>query len=196
MMTRIGSRSLFAIVVLVGAGALVLSVAPADSQSTGGHNVAFDEYGNIRVPDIDYRKDWSQLGSWAVAESPGAVGSQGIHSVYTQPDSVVAYQKNGKFPDGTVLIKELFSTTTQDMTTGTVSRANQTLGWFVMIKDENDRFPNNQLWGDGWGWAFFDAADRANTTTTDYVGECKACHVPAEANDWVYIEGYPVLVGK
>ena len=91
-----------------------------------------------------------------------------MHVVYTQPDSVAAFRKTGKFPDGAILIKELFSTNTEAMTTGTVSRANQTTGWFVMVKDStNKRFPGNKLWGDGWGWAFFDGKNRAKTKTTD-----------------------------
>lgn len=73
------------------------------------------------------------------------------------------------------------------MTTGTVSRAHETVGWFVMMKDWTNRFPENKLWGDGWGWSFFAADDRVNTTSTDYKTDCIACHVPAKANDWLYV---------
>ena len=83
-----------------------------------------------------------------------------------------------------------------DMTTGTVSRAAKTAGWFVMVKDATNRFPGNKLWGDGWGWAYFDGKDRTKTTSTDFVDDCKGCHIPAEKTDWVYVEGYPVLSGK
>src|SRR5690242_4926964 len=48
-------------------------------------------------------------------------------------------------------------TTTKDMTTGTVSRAGTLAGWFVMLKDNVGRFSGNKLWGDGWGWSWFDA---------------------------------------
>ncbi len=27
--------------------------------------------------------------------------------------------------------------------------------WFVLIKDAKDRYPNNPLLGDGWGWALY-----------------------------------------
>lgn len=157
---------------------------------------AVDSTGKIRLPTVDYRKDWVALGSWAVAADPGTQGSQGLHVVYTQPESVAAYRKTGKFPDGAILIKELFGTKTDAMTTGTISRAAKTAGWFVMVKDSANRFPGNKLWGDGWGWAYFDAKDRARTKSTDYKADCKGCHVPAQKNDWVYIEGYPVLSGK
>ena len=150
----------------------------------------------MEIRDIDYRKEWTALGTFAVAEEDGKPGSQGFHVVYTQPATVDAYRKTGKFPAGAVLVKELFSTTTEEMTTGTVSRAKETAGWFVMIKDATGRFPNNKLWGDGWGWAYFEAGDRVKPVSTDFEADCKGCHVPAQANDWIYVEGYPVLTGR
>ena len=79
------------------------------------------------------------------------------------------------------------------MTTGTVSRAGTLRGWFVMVRDTKNSHPGNRLWGDGWGWAWFDAANPSETTSTDYEVDCKGCHVPAEATEWVYVEGYPPL---
>ena len=109
------------------------------------------------------------------------------------PGSIEAYRKDGRFPDGTVLVKEVFKTATQEMTTGTVSHAEKLKGWFVMVKDSAGRYPGNALWGDGWGWSWFDAASPTKTTSTDYRLNCKSCHVPAQATDWVYVEGYPAL---
>ena len=54
------------------------------------------------------------------------------------------------------------------MTTGDARWAtNKTIVWFVMIKDTKNRFPNNPLWGDGWGWALFkaDAPDKQVATS-------------------------------
>jgi hypothetical protein len=35
---------------------------------------------------------------------------------------------------------------------------NQSLnGCFVMMRDDNNRHPNNKLWGDGWGWSWFNS---------------------------------------
>jgi Cytochrome P460 len=87
----------------------------------------------------------------------------------------------------------VFQTTTGQMTTGTVSRAENLKGWFVMMRDMNGRFAGNKLWGDGWGWSWFDATNPSKTTSTDYRANCKSCHVPAQASDWVYVGGYPPL---
>jgi hypothetical protein len=153
-----------------------------------------DDKGNMKVP-ADYRDVYEALGSWAVAADDGA-GSKELHMVYASPGTVEAFRKDGHYPDGTVLIKEVFHTATQRMTTGTVSNAGSLAGWFVMVKDDVGRFPENKLWGDGWGWAWFDATDRQNTTSTDYTADCQSCHEPARASDWIYTRGYPILAGK
>src|ERR1700746_3849271 len=152
---------------------------------------AVDAEGNLHVPP-EYRTTYESLGSWAIAADEGR-GSKELHVVRASPGSIEAYRKDGRFPDGTVLGKEVFETATKEMTTGTVSHAEKLKGWFVMVKDSNGRYPGHALWGDGWGWSWFDAADPTKTTSTDYRLNCKACHVPARATDWIYVDGYPAL---
>jgi hypothetical protein len=165
----------------------------ATAASSGGSypRTAVDAHGNLHVP-ADYRDTYQLLGSWAVAADEGR-GSKELHVVLGSPGSVEAYRKNGRFPDGTVLVKEVFKTATKEMTTGTVSHADDLKGWFVMVKDSAGRYPGNALWGDGWGWSWFDAANPTKTTSTDYRLNCKSCHVPAQATDWIYVDGYPAL---
>ena len=113
--------------------------------------------------------------------------------VDVSPSAIGAFRKNGRFPDGTVLVKEVFATATAPMTTGIVSRAQTLKGWFVMVKDARGRFPGNKLWGDGWGWSWFDARSSSKTTSSDYKANCLSCHIPAQSSDWVYVNGYPSL---
>jgi hypothetical protein len=150
-----------------------------------------DNKGNLHVPS-DYRTAYEVLGTWAVAKDEGA-GSKQLHVVYASPGSIAAFRKDGRFPDGTILVKEVFNTNTKAMTTGTVSSAGTRAGWFVMVKDKAGRFPGNKLWGDGWGWSWFDAKDAQKTTSTNYKTDCQGCHVPAQKTDWIYTSGYPVL---
>jgi hypothetical protein len=195
MMTT-AKKTIIAGAFMIAAGALGFITNTGQAASPDGFQIAVDDKGAIRLPEVDYRKDWVSLGAWAIAAEEGTQGSQGIHTVYTQPGTVEAFRKTGKFPDGAILIKELFSTTTDEMTTGTVSRVNGTSGWFVMIKDSTNRYPANKLWGAGWGWAYFDAKDRTKTKTVDYKADCLGCHVPVKDQDWVYVQGYPVLQGN
>ncbi len=161
------------------------------SPYAGATAAVVDDKGNMHVP-ADYQTVYQMLGSWAVAADNGP-GSKGMHVVYASPGTIAAYRKTGHFPDGTVLVKEVFEATTKPMTTGTVSSAGTLSGWFVMVKDDVGRFPKNKLWGDGWGWAWFDAGNPKKTTSTDYKKDCQSCHVPAQASDWIYTHGYPPL---
>jgi len=164
--------------------------ATASSNGPRPQRVA-DAMGNLRVPDA-YRTTYQFLGSWAVAADRGQ-GSQELHVVYASPGTITAYRKDGHFPDRAVLVKEVFQATTGQMTTGTVSHAEALKGWFVMMRDSSGRHTGNKLWGDGWGWSWFDAADPTKTTSTDYKTNCRTCHVPAQASEWVYVGGYPPL---
>jgi Cytochrome P460 len=57
------------------------------------------------------------------------------------------------------------------------------------------RFPGswNRLWGNGWGWSWFDASNPSKTTSSDYRADCQGCHVPAQSSEWIYIGGYAPL---
>ena len=147
--------------------------------------------GGISRP-TNYRETFLHLGSWAVAKKPDQPVFE-MHNVYSRPEDIRAYRENGKFPDGAVLVKEITNVSSDKLTTGQSSWSTDDKVWFVMIKDSKGRFPGNDLWGDGWGWALFEAKEPARNVATDYKTDCKVCHVPAKKDDWVYIRGYPVL---
>jgi len=175
-----------ALVVLTPQG----SIAAQDSDSFSPY---VSDTGSISLPD-EFRTTMVHLGSWFVP----AGDASGFHDVYTQPETVDAFLKTGKFPDGAVLIKELRAHDSGDYTTGQgVSHANGTVKqWFVMVKDVENRFPDNPSWGKGWGWALFKTDDPSKNVSTDFNRDCFGCHVPARDNDWVYIEAYPTLFNK
>jgi Cytochrome P460 len=183
----VGIAGVSAIVAFAAHGQMNTNASSNESTA----NAVVDGAGNLHVPD-GYRATYQFLGSWAVAADQGQ-GSKELHLVYASPGTVNAYRNDGHFPDGAVLVKEVFQAATGPMTTGTVSHAETLKGWFVMMRDNNGRHPGNALWGDGWGWSWFDAADPSKTTSTDYRANCKPCHVPAQASDWVYVAGYPSL---
>lgn len=176
---------------------VVASVAPLaqtntpETASAPNTEPVVDAEGNLRVP-TDYRTDYQFLGSWAIADEKGR-GSKELHVVFASPGTIAAYRRDRRFPDSSVLVKEVFQTTTNDMATGTVSRAGELKGWFVMMKDDRNSHPGNKLWGDGWGWSWFDRGNPSKTTSTDYKIDCQPCHVPARATDWIYVQGYPAL---
>ena len=147
--------------------------------------------GGISRP-TDYRDTFEYLGSYAVATKPDKPLDE-MHVVYARPEDVRAYRRDGKFPDGATLVKEVTRVGSEKLTTGQSHWATDIKLWFVMIKDAKGRFPGNDLWGDGWGWALFLAKEPARNVATDYSTDCRTCHVPAKKDDWVYVRGYPVL---
>jgi hypothetical protein len=91
---------------------------------------------------------------------------------YASPGTAAYYRKTGKFPDGAVLVKEIYGTDHAQLTTGDAHRASGIKVWFVQIKDEKSRYPDNKLWGDGWGWALFKADAPDKQMATDYKKDC------------------------
>jgi hypothetical protein len=174
----------------VGALAIMSVIRPVSADDMSPQNIV-DQNGNMKVPS-NYRSAFQFLGAWAIAADDGQ-GSKQMHIVYASPGTIAQYRATGRFPDGAVLVKEVYETSTQEMATGTVSREGTLKGWFVMVKDSKDSHPGNKLWGDGWGWSWFDAKDPSKTTSTNYVTDCQSCHVPVQATDWIYTEGYPPL---
>jgi cytochrome P460 len=186
------SARLIAVAVLLVSLACGISEGLAAESKPAKPVSATDAKGNIHVPE-GYRTTFEYIGSWSVA-SPSAPGAQELHFVYASPGGAEAYKKDGKFPDGTVLVKEVYEATTAAMTTGAaVSHASRLKGWFVLIKDSKGSHPESPLWGDGWGWSWFDAGNSMKTTSTDYHTDCQGCHVPAKGTDWIYVQGYPTL---
>src|SRR5579863_10473286 len=163
----------------------------AETKQTKSESSVVDARGSLHVPE-DYRASYQFLGSWALPADTGK-NTKEIHNVYVSPGAIDAYQKTGHFPEGTVLVKERFHTATQQMTPGTVSHAEELVGWFVMVKESKNLHPDNKLWGDGWAWSYFDSANPHKTTSTNFKVDCLNCHQPAHVTDYIYTLGYPTL---
>ena len=170
--------------------ALLIVGAPSLLFAEGKFSPYVDKNGTITLPE-DFRTSTIHLGSWFVPEGDAS----GFHGVYTDSGTIEYYRENGKFQDGAVLIKELRAAQSSDYTTGkgVHHEAEQLKQWFVMVKDSKNRFSDNPLWGDGWGWALFKPDNPTKNVASNYKTDCLGCHIPAKDSDWIYTEGYPVL---
>ena len=166
-----------------------MSMAGAMDPASNSFSQYINDKGEIQLPQ-NYRQNWTHLGSWMVpdAKAPG----HGFHDVYTQNWAAKAYLRDGEFPDGSVLVKEVRKIESGAQTTGQAHWAGDTNIWFVMIKDKKQRF-NGPHWGDGWGWALFDTKTPGKNISASYAETCQGCHIPAQNTDRVFIEGYPTL---
>jgi len=177
--------------VLLACASLSAHSAPPDTFDS-----LVDKQGNISLPN-NLRTSWTHLGSYVVGNAGMAeveTPAVDLHQVYTQPDSIRYYRQHGKFPDGAVLVKTVSATQMETMTTGQVHYDAAPKVTFVMVKDRQNRFPDNSAWGEGWGWALFNGDQPGPSQTTNWKGEgfnnCYGCHLPARDDDWVYTRGY------
>ena len=148
-----------------------------------------NERGDIAFPS-DFPQGYVHIGTVAVAGNGGVLDT---HASYTRASDAAYYRANGSFPDGAVLIKDVQGAIGSPHTTGNAFWAAEGKTWFLMIKDSVGRFPNNPLWGDGWGWSQYDPKDRSKQIAKNYKTDCIQCHVPAKGTDWVYVYAYPGL---
>jgi hypothetical protein len=164
------------------------AAAAADQSPFIGNFSLVDKAGNIAKP-ADYRDKYQTLGTYFVLDSAG----NQMHNTYASPGAAEYFRQNGKFADGTVLVKEVFGTEHASMTTGDAHWASATKVWFVMMKDEKGRHTDSKLWGDGWGWSLYKSDAPDKQVAVSYKKDCLGCHIPAQKTDWIYTQGYPVL---
>jgi Cytochrome P460 len=173
---------------------LVISVnSKANDLALETYKIYVSKAGEISLPE-NFRTQLTHLGSWVVVDTkaPG----HGFHDVYAQPEAVLTFQKTGKFPDGAILVKEIRKINSGKLTTGEVAWAGDNAVWFVMIKDSVGRFKGNPNWGEGWGWALFEAKTPKANASKGYLESCLGCHTPAKQSDWIFVQGYPTLRAK
>ena len=86
---------------------MLLMAATAGSPQSGGKGPVFAKDGSLVLP--------SGFRSWVFIGGPitpnklndGAAPFPEFHNVYIERENLRYYQKNGKFPEGTVMVKEL-----------------------------------------------------------------------------------------
>jgi hypothetical protein len=148
----------------------------------------------LQIPKVDYRKQWVQIGSVSSLAEKSDEGSKQIDTTYIERENLERYLRDGKFPDGTVLVKELLVTKTEQLTTGKISyAAGDVIGRFVLVKDSEGKLGSGPRFGDGWGWAFYKGNETTKTVTGDFKVDCVGCHQAARGDDMVHVRLYPLL---
>lgn len=162
---------------------------PAAQTAASGFSPYVDEKGNISLPK-DYRESFFYTGTFSVASDKEKEAAE-LHNVYTRREDWIAYKKDKKWPDGAILVKEVYEAASENLSTGRSSWASKIKVWFVMVKDTTGRFPDNESWGDGWGWQLFEGKDSTKRASEDYRADCRICHLPARKSDWLYLDRLP-----
>ncbi len=199
-LAHVGRQAILAVTVaVVPLGILVFGHTPIDSVSlaadpsstkmTRPTAAQYDTKGQLMRPE-DHR-EWIFVGAPVTPNelNDGKAAFPEFHNVYIDPTSFAAYKKSGKFPEGTVILKELVSVGSKAMPSGNGYFQGEFVSLEAMVKD-NTRFKEEP-----GGWAFFrfgEAPDYKPVGARMKTADCANCHTGA-TEDYVFTATYPVL---
>ncbi len=103
-----------------------------------------------------------------------AVG--GMHHIYANGKAVKGYQA-GRFPDGSVIVFDLFEAVDKDNAVAEGGRK----AVLVMARNSKEFKAN-----DGWGYQIFDARTRKGSLDAKGQADCHACHQSQKDKDFVF----------
>ncbi len=131
-------------------------------------------------------REWVFVGaSLGLGYGAHADGPQLFHNVYLQRAAYDEFRRGRGFPDGTVLVLELFQPETRAIPARHGSFEGERVALEAAVKDTK-RF-------DG-GWAYFSFEDgNAGSARAFPRASCAACHREHAATDNVFTQFYPVL---
>jgi len=200
----------------VSSEALFTALAHAQSESDGDYAVTMPEGDNGY--GVSIKPEWNEKGalvrpkafrsSWVFLGSPftpnslndGTANFPEYHNVYVQPSAFHAYRATGKWPEGTMMLKELQLVDNAEGDEDDGSRYEVSgRGFFpgavngmdVAVKDSR-RFSESKNWG------YFNFGHRAppyeKSAMAAPIGACAQCHIDNASEDMVYIKFYkPIL---
>lgn len=178
--------------ILIAVLVTFLFVPPANADSHSA--VKFDKNGNLLQPKNYAWRSWVYVGTPLTPNdmNPPEASFPEFHNVYIDPASYKHYQKTGKFPQGTVLIKELVSVGANKASSGKGYFMGKFIGLEATVKDAK-RFPKEP-----GNWAYFTFSHKPapypKTAKQQPTAACNtACHQALAGDDWVFTQYYPVL---
>jgi len=160
---------------------------PQDMKPAPG--ATYNAEGELQRPN-DHR-EWVFVGAPVTPNdmNDGKAAFPEFHNVYIDPSSFASYKQTGKFPDGTVILKELVSVGGKSMPSGNGYFQGEFVSLEAMVKDSR-RFRDEP-----GGWAFFRFGEAPNYNPTGArmkTESCNSCHSGA-TEDYVFTDTYPVL---
>lgn len=220
-MSRVGyppvSRRLIAAMLLSTLSACGSGGSDPSSEKSPGDTKAAVVASDPSYPEIDIPPVWDKQGKLLQPKdfremvfigapltpnglNQGKAPFPEFHNVYVQPAAFKAYRATGKWPEGTMMIKELqrvddpkgeFPDGSRTEPSGRGYFPGPPNGLDVSVKDSK-RFADTN----GWGYFNFNhsAPPYQATAALKPVGECAGCHIANADEDMVYVKLYkPIL---
>lgn len=145
-------------------------------------------------------RTWAFMGSMVTPNglNGGKAGFPEFHNVYVEQANLEAYQRDGVFPEGTVIVKELTLVRNPTHPDGSTDEASgrgffegEPNGMDVTVKDSK-RFGGTNNWGFfNFGHHALPYADKSKESSK---AECAGCHIAgASKTDMTWVQFYPNL---
>lgn len=185
-------------------GLTVRDAATSVAQAADDYEVKikpeWNDKGELLLPK-DFRQ-WVFIGAPLTPNgmNDGKANFPEFHNVYVQPEAFKAYRETGKWPVGTMMLKELqlvddpkgeFPDGSRYEPSGRGYFPGPVNGVDVAIKDPK-RFPKSK----GWGYFNFNhsAPPYKAATAEEPIEKCAQCHIDNAHEDMVYVKLYkPIL---
>lgn len=167
--------------------AIAVGAAKAEDRVPGPH---YDSQGQLLR--TDGWREWVFIGAPLTPNSlnDGKAPFPEFHNVYIEPKAYAYFAKTGKFPNGTMIAKELLSVGDTEAVSGNGFFQGAFQGLEFTVKDTK-RFPKEP---GGWTYYSFGHALPYQTAAKAFPTEsCAACHQAAAADDMVFTQYYPIL---
>jgi hypothetical protein len=176
--------------VLAAAGVFRMLASAAETPAEQKLPIEFTADGKLKQPE-GYRK-WVYVGTPLTPNelNGGEAPFPDFHAVYIDPESYAAYEKTGKFRDGTVMVKELVGVGAKEASSGKGYFMGDFIGLETAIKDSK-RFKDEP-----GNWAYFSFGHKyplKKETQKISSANCNACHQENAEQDYVFTQYYPVL---
>jgi Cytochrome P460 len=173
-------------VLLAGGAALLASHAQTTPNSAASPQFTAD--GKLIRPE-GYRR-WVYVSSgfgMSYNANAGGNGAPAFTNVFVTPGAYDYFLQNGKWPDKTMFVLEIYSSTSHGSINKSGSYQQTFQGLDVEVKDEA-RF------ADKWAYFGFDGEEKAASATKPSRNDCWKCHDANAAVEHSFVQFYPELL--
>ena len=144
------------------------------------------------IKPANYREWTFVTAGLGMTYGPAAAGatarSPRFDNVFVNPSSYRAFMQSGKWPDKTIFILEIRSSTSEASINKGGHFQTDLVAVEAAVKDDA-RFPNRWTYYNfGFGQAIRDSIDPLPTTAS-----CYECHAKNTAVEWTFVQFYPTL---
>jgi Cytochrome P460 len=177
------------------------AVAKEPATVAAARGPRYDAAGKLRLPTgfetwvfvgsnlgLEYREDDAEAAPKKQPPNP-AIKTGNFHNVYIDPEAFRQYEKTGTFPDGTVLILDIYKAISGEPKTIVSEGLFPGAHAGVAAAVKNSKRPD----GSRTDWAYYDFSPGEESAAAFPNKACYDCHLQHADDDNVFVQFYPTL---